>query len=213
MAGISAASLVMAPCSTTDMAQCARRPPQMPMSPVSRSSVRNDSNYADGVYTATGQYGSLPSFITVTVTLAHDVITAVEVTPMRRTRHPSTSAPLRCRGPGGRRREAIDEVNVGRLAGSSGTPVGFNAAIERIKEQARLGQPPRNDFFMATAQGRDRRWRSSGFRSSSSTSGAFICSYKLTASSGAGTATPMSICTPDSAPTSVRHHIELVPHC
>ncbi|MGH2449825.1 MAG: hypothetical protein ACRDGE_00855 [Candidatus Limnocylindria bacterium] len=30
----------------------------------------------------------------------------------------------------------IDEVKVGRLAGSSGTPDGFNDAIQRIKRQA-----------------------------------------------------------------------------
>jgi hypothetical protein len=34
----------------------------------------------------------------------------------------------------------IDEVHVDRLAGSSGTPVGFNAAIEQIKERTRIGQ-------------------------------------------------------------------------
>lgn len=30
----------------------------------------------------------------------------------------------------------LDEVRVSRLAGSSGTPDGFNQAIERIKDQA-----------------------------------------------------------------------------
>jgi hypothetical protein len=30
----------------------------------------------------------------------------------------------------------IDEVRVARLAGSSGTPDGFNAAIEKIRERA-----------------------------------------------------------------------------
>jgi pyridoxine 5'-phosphate synthase PdxJ len=30
----------------------------------------------------------------------------------------------------------IDEVNVGHLAGGSGTPYGFNAAIEQIKAEA-----------------------------------------------------------------------------
>ena len=36
------------------------------------------ARYADGVYTATGQYGSLPSFITVKATLSDGIITAVE---------------------------------------------------------------------------------------------------------------------------------------
>jgi uncharacterized protein with FMN-binding domain len=47
--------------------------------PGSPSSRR--SKYADGTYTATGQYGSLPSSIDVAVTLVDDVITAVTVTP------------------------------------------------------------------------------------------------------------------------------------
>jgi hypothetical protein len=34
----------------------------------------------------------------------------------------------------------IDEEHVDRRAGSSSTPVGFNAAIEPIREQARLRQ-------------------------------------------------------------------------
>ena len=37
--------------------------------------------YADDVYTATGEYGSQPSHITVTLTLSDNVITAVTVTP------------------------------------------------------------------------------------------------------------------------------------
>lgn len=32
------------------------------------------NRYADGVYTATGQYGGQPSFITVTVTLKKDLL-------------------------------------------------------------------------------------------------------------------------------------------
>ena len=47
--------------------------------PGSPSSRR--SKYADGTYNATGQYGSLPSSIGVSVTLVDDVITAVTVTP------------------------------------------------------------------------------------------------------------------------------------
>jgi len=47
--------------------------------PGSPSSRR--SNYADGTYNATGQYGSLPSSIGVSVILVDGVITAVTVTP------------------------------------------------------------------------------------------------------------------------------------
>ena len=102
---------------------CARRPPRMRSAIRSRSATSNDSTYADGVYTATGQYGGLPSSITVTVTLADDVITAVEVTPhatnptsLDLQRRFAAAVPAVVVG------KRIDEVNVDRLAGSSGTP-------------------------------------------------------------------------------------------
>jgi uncharacterized protein with FMN-binding domain len=103
--------------------------------PGSPSSRR--SNYADGTYTATGRYGSLPSSIGVSVTLVDDVITAVTVTP--RATDPTSldyqtrfarAIPALVVG------RNIDEVNLSKVAGSSGTPDGFNAAIERIKVEA-----------------------------------------------------------------------------
>lgn len=106
----------------------------------SRTAIREASAYADGVYTATGKYGSLPSSITVTVTLINGVITAVKVTPhatdptsLDFQRRFAAAIPAVVIG------KRIDEVKVGRLAGSSGTPKGFNAAIQRIREQARRG--------------------------------------------------------------------------
>ena len=95
------------------------------------------SKYADGTYTATGQYGSLPSSIVVSVTLVDDVITAVTVTP--RATDPTSldyqtrfaqAIPALVVG------RNIDEVNLSKVAGSSGTPDGFNAAIQRIKAEA-----------------------------------------------------------------------------
>ena len=103
--------------------------------PGSPSSRR--SKYADGTYTATGQYGSLPSSIVVSVTLVDDVITAVTVTP--RATDPTSldyqtrfarAIPALVVG------RNIDEVNLSKVAGSSGTPDGFNAAIQRIKAEA-----------------------------------------------------------------------------
>ena len=141
LAGISAASLVMAACFTTDMA--AARPTLASAVAGTRPGLatRSNSTFADGVYVATGQYGSLPSSITVTVILVDDVITAVEVTPhaadptsLDLQRRFAEAVPAVVVG------RPIDEVHVDRLAGSSGTPIGFNAAIERIKEQARRGQ-------------------------------------------------------------------------
>jgi hypothetical protein len=72
------------------------------------------------------------------VTLKDGVITAVEVTP-----HAYVSRSLELQREFaeavpkvvvGRR---IDHVRVGKLAGSSGTPKGFNDALRQIREQAR----------------------------------------------------------------------------
>jgi thiamine biosynthesis lipoprotein len=96
------------------------------------------SPYRDGVYTATGRYGSLPSSVTVRVTLRNGVIRAVKVTP--RATDPTSLALQRrfaAAVPAVVVGKPIAKVQVGRLAGSSGTPEGFNRAIEQIKKQAR----------------------------------------------------------------------------
>lgn len=96
------------------------------------------SPYRDGVYTATGRYGSLPSSITVRVTLRNGVIRTVKVTP--RATDPTSLALQRrfaAAVPAVVVGKPIAKVQVGRLAGSSGTPDGFNRAIEQIKTQAR----------------------------------------------------------------------------
>jgi uncharacterized protein with FMN-binding domain len=103
----------------------------------SRPASDSGFDYVDGQYTAEGQYGSLSSSIGVTVTLTGDIVTAVSVTP-----HATdpTSLDLQNRFAAavptvvvGR---DIDEITVARLAGSSHTPHGFNAALEEIKAQA-----------------------------------------------------------------------------
>jgi uncharacterized protein with FMN-binding domain len=108
---------------------------QVAAATVSPSSRR--SRYADGTYNATGQYGGLPSSIRVSVTLVDDVITAVTVTPQAtdptslvyQTRF-AEAVPALVVG------RNIDEVNLSKVAGSSGTPDGFNAAIQLIKAEA-----------------------------------------------------------------------------
>ena len=102
-----------------------------PSSPSSRR-----SRYVDGTYSATGQYGGLPSSIGVSVTLVEGVITAVTVTP-----HATDPTSLDYQTRFARAVPAlvvgrnIDEVNLSKVAGSSGTPDGFNAAIQRIKAE------------------------------------------------------------------------------
>jgi FAD:protein FMN transferase len=99
------------------------------------------SPFRDGVYTATGQYGGLPSSITVRVTLRNGVIRTVKVTPhatnptsLRLQRRFAAAVPAAVVG------RPIANVRVGRLAGSSGTPDGFNEAIAKIKKQARTAR-------------------------------------------------------------------------
>jgi uncharacterized protein with FMN-binding domain len=95
------------------------------------------NRYADGTYTAIGRYGGQPSFITVKATLSKGTITALEVTPhatvprsLELQRLFAAAVPRVVVG------KPIDQVNVGKLAGSSGTPKGFNAAIRQIRDQA-----------------------------------------------------------------------------
>jgi uncharacterized protein with FMN-binding domain len=97
------------------------------------------SSYADGTYTAEGSYQTPESVetISVTLTLADGVVTDVEVTgdPQARETEQYQGAFIdgiaeEVEG------KAIDELNVSRVAGSSLTSGGFNAAVEDIKEQA-----------------------------------------------------------------------------
>lgn len=95
--------------------------------------------YADGSYTAEGTYQTPegPETITVTLTLAADTVTAVEVTgePTRR-----ESKQYQSQFIGGIEAEVVgkslDDVEVDRVAGSSLTSGGFNAAVEEIRTDA-----------------------------------------------------------------------------
>lgn len=97
------------------------------------------STYADGTYTANGSYQTPESVeeITVTVTLAGDVVSGVEVTG-----NPTTSESRQYQSEfvGGIAEvvvgQDIDQLAVSRVAGSSLTSGGFNQAIEEIKAQA-----------------------------------------------------------------------------
>ncbi len=98
-----------------------------------------DGAYADGTYTAEGSYATPESVetITVTVTLADDVVTAVEVTG-----DPQKSESEQYQGQfiGGIADvvvgQDIDTLSVSRVAGSSLTSGGFNQAIDAIKSEA-----------------------------------------------------------------------------
>jgi uncharacterized protein with FMN-binding domain len=106
------------------------------------NSTGNDagtSTYADGTYTAEGSYATPETVetITVTVTLADDVITDVTVVG-----DPQKSESEQYQGQfiGGIADvvvgQDIDAISVSRVAGSSLTSGGFNQAIEAIKGEA-----------------------------------------------------------------------------
>jgi hypothetical protein len=93
--------------------------------------------HADGAYAATGQYGELPSRITVSLTLDEAVITAVDVTThatdptsLEYQRRFAEAVPALVVG------RPIDEVRLDHVAGSSGTPDGFNDALAQIRQEA-----------------------------------------------------------------------------
>ncbi|PRB13879.1 FMN-binding protein [Microbacterium sp. MYb62] len=97
------------------------------------------ATYADGSYTADGSYQTPETVekISVTLTLADGVVTDVEVTG-----DPQAPETEQYQGQfiDGIAAEvegvAIDDLDVSRVAGSSLTSGGFNAAVEAIKEQA-----------------------------------------------------------------------------
>lgn len=102
--------------------------------------------YVDGTYTAEGVYRTPETVetVSVTLTLADDVVTDVEVTG-----EPQTPETRRYQGQFidgiagvavGRR---LDELDVERVAGSSLTSDGFDQAVARIRMQAAVEQPGR----------------------------------------------------------------------
>lgn len=98
-----------------------------------------DSTYVDGTYSAEGTYQSPngTESVSVTVTIADDIVTAVEVVG-----HATGGNSKQFQGQfaSGIAAEvvgvALEDVEVSRVAGSSLTSGGFNAAIDAIQAQA-----------------------------------------------------------------------------
>jgi uncharacterized protein with FMN-binding domain len=101
--------------------------------------VDTSAEYADGTYTAEGDYVSPagPSKVTVEITLADDVVTGVTVTPLSTD---STAKGFQTQFADGIAAvvegEDIDTLSVSRVGGSSLTSGGFHDAIEKIKAEA-----------------------------------------------------------------------------
>ncbi|MCS5498338.1 hypothetical protein NY547_13890 [Cnuibacter physcomitrellae] len=95
------------------------------------------SGYRDGRYTATGWYGSLPSHQDVTLALSDGVVTDVTITTPA---EDQTSLGYQQRFaealPAAVVGQRIDELDIDRLAGSSGCSEGFVNALDQITQQA-----------------------------------------------------------------------------
>ena len=104
------------------------------------ANVDTSAEYADGTYSATGEYVSPApgtSRIDVEITIADDIVTAVTVTPLATD---STSKGFQTQFADGIAAvvvgQDIDTLNVSRVGGSSLTSGGFNDALAQIKADA-----------------------------------------------------------------------------
>lgn len=93
--------------------------------------------YRDGTYTADGWYGGQPSRIGVRLTLAGGAIGSVNITTYATDptslgfqRDFAAAIPEAVVG------KPIDQADVDRLAGASGTSEGWNSALDLIRDQA-----------------------------------------------------------------------------
>lgn len=134
----------LAGCSAADADGAATTTPSTetsatPESTADAASGAAAASYTDGSYTADGSYQSPngKESITVTVTLADDVVTAVDVVSHAES---ANSKRYQAEFISGISAEVvgkdIDSLSVSKVAGSSLTSGGFNAAIETIKSEA-----------------------------------------------------------------------------
>lgn len=95
--------------------------------------------YKNGTYTAEGAYTSPggPEAITVSVTISNGVVTSTSVTPQAENpvsvKFQNNFAEDHKQFVVGKN---IDDLKLSKVSGSSLTPVGFNNALTKIKEQA-----------------------------------------------------------------------------
>ena len=103
------------------------------------SGSSSSGGYADGTYTAEGSYATPESVetVTVTLTIADDTVTDVEVTGDPQARE---SAQYQSQFIGGITDEVVgkslDDGSVSRVSGASLTSGGFMQAVELIKAEA-----------------------------------------------------------------------------
>ncbi|MWV48336.1 hypothetical protein GRS96_03475 [Rathayibacter sp. VKM Ac-2803] len=123
------------PATTLTSASSAAPTPQQPEP--STSAPELEGQYRDGEYTARGWYGGLPSHHDVTLTIQDDAVTAVAITTPA---EDETSLGYQQRFaealPQAIVGRPVGELEVDRLAGSSGCSEGFMNALAQIRDQA-----------------------------------------------------------------------------
>lgn len=89
-----------------------------------------------------GVYGGAPSYMTITLALADDTITAVDVEPMPVNNDTSRGYQERFAAavPDEVVGRSIDDLEVGIIAGASGCADGFNDALDKVREEASANQ-------------------------------------------------------------------------
>jgi hypothetical protein len=132
------ATAALAGCSSSDDASTQSSPsPLSSAASTSGAPSTGDGDYADGKYSADGEYGTQDSSIGVSLTLDDGVITEAEVEP-HATNETSRDYQERFADavPDLVIGRNVDDVQLDHVAGSSGTPDGFNDALQKIKEEA-----------------------------------------------------------------------------
>ncbi|GEB44930.1 hypothetical protein DEU35_1222 [Microbacterium sp. AG157] len=141
VAGIATLAGCAGGATSSDAAPADTAAPAASSAPTSTSGAAAGSgSYKDGEYEATGQYATPESVetIDVTLTIAGDTVTAVQVTG-----DPQAAESKRYQGEfiGGIQSEVVgkklDEISVSKVAGSSLTSGGFNKAVDTIKSEAK----------------------------------------------------------------------------
>jgi len=131
-----AASLAMSACSSADDSPSSAPDRPRSSSPATREEAA-PRGYRDGTYAADGWYGGQPSRIGVRLALEDGAIDSVDITTyatdptsLDYQRDFAAAVPDEVVG------KPIDQADVDRVAGASGTSEGWNAALDLIREQA-----------------------------------------------------------------------------
>lgn len=142
--GAAAASVlgvvVLTGCATTATAEDSVATPTTAPAETGSTGSATTGGYTNGTYTEDGTYvdgGGVAETVTVTITLADDIVTAVEVagdaaSPQSRQYQEQFIGGISEVVVG----QEIDALEVSRVAGSSLTSGGFNDALEKIKADA-----------------------------------------------------------------------------